>query len=237
MKRKFSLAFYLIIILFMTYFVQGCATTPMPHDYSAYLDHMPVSILVLPPRNESTEVMAPYIYISTVTRPLAERGYYVFPVAVIDMLMKENGVPSPDEMAQVSLKKIREIIHPDAVLYMTVKEWGTKYQVLNSVSTVCLSGQLVDAETGTILWRGEYRTVKNSSDGQQGIAGMLVSAVVHQIANTISDPTRDLARLNNNRMFLNERDGLLFGKRHSQFESDQRVHREIMNRTGAENSP
>ncbi|MFH2046558.1 MAG: GNA1162 family protein [Pseudomonadota bacterium] len=237
MKRNFSLTFYLFLLLFAAFFVQACGTAPKPHDYNAYLSHMPVSILVLPPRNESTEVMAPYIYLSTVTRPLAERGYYVFPVAVIDMLMKENGVPSPDEMAQVSLKKIREIINPDAVLYMTVKEWGTKYKVLNSTTTVCLSGQLVDTETGIVLWQGEYRTIKNSSDGQQGIIAMLVSAVIHQIVNTISDPTRDLAQLNNERMFLNERNGLLLGKRHSQFESDQRSHREIMNRTAAESNP
>lgn len=225
------------LLLFIVIFAQGCATAPKPHDYSAYLANMPASILVLPPRNESTEVMAPYIYLSTITRPLAERGYYIFPVAVIDMLMKENGVPSPDEMAQVSLDKIREIIHPDAVLYMTIKEWGTKYQVLNSISIVYLSGQLVDTETGRVLWQGEYRTVKNSSDGQQGLIAMLVSALVNQIANSISDPTRDLACMNNNQLFLNQRDGLLFGKRHGQFELDQRNHREIMNRTAAENSP
>ena len=60
--------------------LEGCRA---PHDYSAYLDHMPRSILVLPPLNNSLEPVAPYIYLSTVTRPLAERGYYVFPVAVI----------------------------------------------------------------------------------------------------------------------------------------------------------
>ena len=57
----------------------GCATTST--DYRAYIQHMPRSILVLPPLNESAEVLAPYSFLSTITRPLAERGYYVFPVA------------------------------------------------------------------------------------------------------------------------------------------------------------
>ena len=69
----------------------GCATTP--YDYAPYRQHMPRSILVLPPLNESVEVNAPYSYLSTVTRPLAECGYYVFPVAVIDAFLKDNGLP------------------------------------------------------------------------------------------------------------------------------------------------
>ena len=57
------------MVLFGLFGWLGCAGIP-PHDYSAYLDHMPRSILVLPPVNESTAVMAPYIYLATVTRPL-----------------------------------------------------------------------------------------------------------------------------------------------------------------------
>jgi hypothetical protein len=39
-----------------------------------------------------------YIYLSTLTKPLAEKGYYVLPVAVIDQFLKENGLPTPAEM-------------------------------------------------------------------------------------------------------------------------------------------
>src|SRR5262249_17607729 len=77
----------------------GCAT-PTPYDYTNYREHPPRSILVLPPLNESTAVGATYSYLSTVTRPLAEMGYYVFPVAVVDQFLKENGLPSAGEMHQ-----------------------------------------------------------------------------------------------------------------------------------------
>lgn len=40
----------------------------------------PRSILVLPPMNSSVDVNAPYSYLSTISTPLAEKGYYVFPV-------------------------------------------------------------------------------------------------------------------------------------------------------------
>lgn len=221
------------VVLLMS---QACVTTRHP-NYAAYLEHMPRSILVLPPVNESTAVMAPYIYLSTVTRPLAERGYYVFPVGFIDILMKQAGQPHPEEMARVSLARIREIIDPDAVLYMTIKDWGTKYRVIDSVTRVHLVGQLIDADTGIVLWQGEYNLERSSSEGQSDLIGMLVVAVIQQIISNFSDPTRDVARMNNTQLFWNDFSGLLIGVRHPRFEEDQRRHREILNRQIAEEGP
>src|SRR5437879_7019697 len=78
-----------VIALILT----GCAA--QPYDYTNYRQHPPRSIVVLPPLNESTAVEATYGYLSTVTRPIAEQGYYVFPVAVVDQFLKENGLPVP----------------------------------------------------------------------------------------------------------------------------------------------
>ena len=217
-------------------FAQGCVS-PTPPDYAAYLDHMPRSILVLPPINESTEVMAPYIYLSTVTRPLAERGYYVFPVAFIDILMKQNGLPQPEDMAQAPLTKIREIIDPDAVLYMTVKDWGTKYRLIDSVTRVHLVGRLIDTDTGALLWQGEHLVERSSSEGQSDVISMLVVAVIQQIVSNFIDPTRNVARMNNTQLFLNDFNGLLIGVRHPRYEEDQRRRREILNRHIAEEGP
>lgn len=208
--------------------LQGCASTP-PYDYGVYLDNMPRSILVLPPVNESTEVMAPYIYLSTITRPLAERGYYVFPVAVVDAMMKDNGVPTPEDMALVSLDRIREVINPDAVLYMTVVEWGTKYQVIDSYSVVHVRGSLVDVDTGLVMWEGEHAVRSSSSAGQGDLIGMLIAAAVNQIVQSMVDPTRDLAATTNTQLIQNENHGLLMGERNSQYETDQRARRAVQN--------
>jgi hypothetical protein len=216
--------------------IQGCATAPKPYDYSAYLANMPRSILVLPPTNESTEVMAPYVYLSTVTRPLAERGYYVFPVAVIDAMMKENGVPSPDEMAMVSLDKIKEVINPDAVLYMTVVEWGTKYQVLDSVTVVHMRGRLVDTDTGIVLWEGDHTVRKSSSSNQNGLIEMLVSALINQMMSSFIDPSRDVACMTNNQLFYNQQMGLLVGERNNTYEMDQQQHRAFQNQAISEST-
>ncbi len=129
----------------------ACNAPQKPHDYSQYLAHMPSSILVLPPTNESVEPLASYNYLSVATAPIAEHGYYVFPVAVVDSMLKENGLPTPAEMRTAELSKLHEIIGADAVLYLHVHDWGTSYQVLNSQTIVSVSGRLVDAQTGTLL--------------------------------------------------------------------------------------
>lgn len=203
--------------------LNACAfTPPQGYDYATYMANMPRSILVLPPRNETTEVMAPYVYISTVTRILAERGYYVFPVAVVDALMKENGVPTPEEMAQIPLKKLQEVIHPDAVLYLTIAEWGAKYQLVDTSIIVHIRGKLVDTDTGVLLWEGEHTVRQNSNaNANKGIVEMMVSAIAEKIVSSIVDPTRDLAYRANEELFYDKHKGLLIGWRHQDFAEDQ----------------
>lgn len=74
--------------------VTGCASTQKSVDYSAYKEARPRSILVLPPLNESPDVKATYGMMSQVTYPLAEAGYYVLPVALVDETFRQNGLTS-----------------------------------------------------------------------------------------------------------------------------------------------
>ncbi|MCI0668803.1 MAG: DUF799 domain-containing protein, partial [Methylococcaceae bacterium] len=107
MTRRFPRSKRLLLWILVS--LAACATPPL-HDYSAFRLRLPRSILVMPPLNESTDVNAPYIFLATITRPLANQGYYVFPVAMVDAFMKENGLPSAYEMQNVPLGKIREVL-------------------------------------------------------------------------------------------------------------------------------
>ena len=191
-----------------TWALAGCATTT-PYDYTNYRAHPPRSILVLPPVNESTDVRGTYGYLSTVTRPLAELGYYVYPVVVVDQFFKENGMPGPGEMVQAPLGKIREIIGADAVLYITLRQYGTKYQVLASVTVVSAAARLVDTRTGTLLWEGTV--VAEANSGESGnLLGDMLSAVVSQIVGYSTDQARSLAEQANVQYATKDR-GLLHG--------------------------
>lgn len=199
----------------------ACAASVPPHDYAAYRAHLPRSVLVLPPLNETVDVQAPYAYLSTISMPLGEAGYYVYPVAVIDAFMKDNGLPTPYEMHSVSLQKIREIIGADAVLYVTIEQWGQKYQVLSSTTVVNARARLVDTVTGTLLWEGGAYAVEGSSGGND-LIGALIAAAIEQVIDSTTDRAHDLSRVANVGMVFNERDGLLLGPRSPRFEEDPR---------------
>jgi hypothetical protein len=199
------------LITFTALMLGACATVE-PYDYTQLLAKQPKSILVLPPLNNSIDVKATPIYLSTVTRPLAERGYYVFPVSVINDMMNENGLPTAAEMHEVPLSKFNEIIDPDAVLYVTINDWGTKYEVFASTTVVDISARLLDTDTETLLWNGNSRVVYDpNASNQAGLLGALVGAVVGQIMSNKFDASPQVSSSANSQLFFSENLGLLPG--------------------------
>jgi hypothetical protein len=208
-----------ICVLFFGLASVGCVTT-VPYDYTNYRASFPRSILVLPPLNETTDIRGTYSYLSTVTYPVAEMGYYVYPVVLADQLLKENGLPTPGEMHQAPLSKLRKVFGADAVLYVTLREYGTKYQVLSSVTRVTAQVRLVDTVAGTVLWEGVLSAQDdgggNNSGG--GIVGALINAAVKQAINSSTDHGRHVSR-SANRQLTSENRGLLYGPYHPKYGS------------------
>jgi hypothetical protein len=193
----------------------GCATKK-PYDYTNFRQHHPRSILVLPPLNQSTAVEGTYSYLSTATQPLAEMGYYVFPVAVVDQFLKENGMPGAGEMHQIPLPKVLEIMGADSVLFITLKQYGSKYQVINSATIVSASASLMDTRTGIQIWQGEA-TAQQNSGGSGNIIADLISAAIVQAINSGTDAAHDVCPLANRMLFTTKNHGLLWGHYHPEF--------------------
>jgi len=198
-----------IAALATLWLLSGCQT-PTAYDYTNFRAHPPRSILVLPPLNESTAVEGTYSYLSTVTQPLAELGYYVFPVDIVDQFLKENGMPTAGEMHQVPLAKAAEIFGADSILFVTLKQYGSKYVVLSSTTTVSVAAKLVDTRTGSLLWEGTG-IAQHGSNGSGNLVADLVAAAVTQAINSKSDPGHQVCRLANELMFNKKDAGLPVG--------------------------
>lgn len=198
----------------------GCQSVA-PYDYTNLRAHPPRSILILPPINESTHVEGTYGYLSTVTFPVAELGYYVFPVDEIDRFFQANGMPTAGEMHQVPLDKVVEITGADAVMFVTLEQYGTTYQLLDSVTTVKVRARLVDTRTQLLLWEGTGMAAQSASgSGGNSAAGLLVKlvvAAVSQAVNSTLDRAHGVSRLANANLFLAKDRGLLYGPYHPQY--------------------
>lgn len=190
--RMFTYArLFLSMCLLLSLF--GCVA-PTQVDRSAFITYQPRSILVIPPRNNTVEINAPYTFLAAITRPIAEKGFYVFPVALIDTFLKENGLPTPEEMNNIPLDKIREHIGADAVLYTTIDQWGQKYHVLSSQAVVSATMKLIDVRTGNLLWTGKAYAEYQPNNDNSGLAGALIGALVDQVVGSIVDHTFSLAQ-------------------------------------------
>ncbi|CAM5423127.1 DUF799 domain-containing protein [Thauera mechernichensis] len=204
----------------------GCAT-PTPYDYSAFKQSRPASILVLPPLNSSPDVAATYSMLSQVTLPLAESGYYVLPVSLVDETFRQNGLYNPPEMHEVAPQKLREIFGADAALYINIKQYGTSYAVLASESRVTAEARLVDLRSGQSLWQGE--ATASSAEGRNssgGLVGLLVQAVVAQIVESVTNKSHPIAGITSNRLLAAGRpSGMLYGPRSPNYQKDGSVPR------------
>lgn len=209
----------LLLIVAAAGIATGCASTQAP-DYTAFRAAKPRSILVLPPANASPDVRASYSVMATVTRPLAESGYYVFPVALVDQTFRENGFTEPGDMHQAPLSKISEVFGTDAVLYITVNEYGAKYTLVDSQVIVSASARLIDARSGQLLWQGEASASNAEGRGQSnaGLAGMLIGALIRQVSNSLGDQGYAVARMTSNRLLHARRGGLLPGPRSPEYQ-------------------
>jgi hypothetical protein len=194
----------------------ACVSLPPAYDYSAFRNSDPQSIIILPPTNQSTEVIAPFSVMTQMSVPIAESGFYVFPVALVNQTFQNNGLTEANDIQAVPIAKIHEIFGADAALYIDIQEYGTSYVVISSNTVVTVTARLIDLKTGALLWQGisSASSAENRGNSGGGLVGMLVEAAVNQIVETVSDTGFVISAIASNRLVSSEiHNGLLHGPR------------------------
>lgn len=196
--KKIYLPLFLIGLL-----LTGCAPKITKQEFAPnmYKTH-PVSILVLPPINNSTAAEAKEYYLTTITEPLAEAGYYVYPVEMVSEILKEEGLFDTETMKNVPMSKFRDFFGADAVLFVKIEEWNTSYFITSGSVTVKLACELKSTTTGETLWFYDDKVTINTSasGGGGGLAGLIVQAVATAIQTATQDYVPIARQVNQNIM-------------------------------------
>jgi hypothetical protein len=174
MKIKLALLLGTLAIL------SGCATAPAPKkDYAEFRKTSPRSVLIVPVINKSVDVDAPDYFLSTIARPIAERGYYVFPVNLIKRVMEDDGLADADMVHGSATTKLASLFGADSVLYVAIERWDSQYAVFATVTTVELSYTLKSGSTGQQLWKHKEKLAYDpaANQSQAGLAGLIAKAV------------------------------------------------------------
>jgi hypothetical protein len=216
MRRHFFLT--LVCGMLAAVLLAGCAVPKRHVDYTAFRKSQPRSVLILPPVHDTNDTAAGYSLLSQMTLPVAEAGYYVVPVAVMEETFRQNGLTTPNDIQAVSMDKLREYFGADAVIYPKVTKYGSVYQVVDSTTIVSASAKMVDLRTGDTLWVGSASANGKELGGNVNVGGgiivALVQAAVKQVAHNVTDESHDVAALAANRLLkAGPPDGLLYGPR------------------------
>lgn len=190
-----------LVALFVALLVTGCAAPVVKSDLSAFQAAKPRSILVVPAVNKSLDVDAPNYLLTTLTVPLAEKGFYVFPVHTARTVLEQEGFYEGDAIHQQPPQALASLFGADAVLYVTINRWDAQYALISTTVTVNFDYRIVGKD-GTELWKANKQmqyTPQNTNTGHP--LGNLIAAAV-SAALTRADPNYlPLAVMANDQVF------------------------------------
>ena len=198
----------------------GCATAPKK-DYTAFRSENPRSILAVPVVNKSVEVTAADLFLSTLTVPLAERGYYVFPVDVVKHLLEDDGLSDPDLVHSSDTRKLCNLFGADSVLYVAIERWDAKYMVLSTQVTVSFDYTLKGCKTGDAVWNQKQTMAYSPQTQNTGNSlGNLIAMAVNAAMTKAAPNYMPLARQANGMVFAYPGPGVPAGPYHPQYLKD-----------------
>jgi len=161
----------------------GCgspARKRVPFDYGAYIASDPRSVLVAPVVPVVQERRASRFFLATITEPLAERGYYVFPVRMSLELEKLAGFTgrAPEDYSGERLEEraaeLAALFGTDSVLFVRIVEWDYRIKGLGEAienpvdpvgtHTVAMEYHLTD-DRGKTLWRAKQQIALQKGGG------------------------------------------------------------------------
>ncbi len=119
MKKIFS-----IIVLIVL--ASSCGTMnklTRGEQYATLYEEKPVTLLIMPPINYSTDVEAKEFLYTSISRPLAEAGYYVIsPLLAMEVFKSESAYDS-ELFVNGPFDKFREFFGADALVFSEIKSW------------------------------------------------------------------------------------------------------------------
>ena len=189
-------------------------------EFPLMYEENPVSILILPPMNESTAADAKEYYSTTIQEPLAFSGYYTFPYPITADIFKMEGIFDTELLMNTPLVKFKEYFGADAVLFTTIKKWDLSYMVIASTLTVSVDCQLKSTTSDQTLWQYNGTVVVDLSGGDTGgsVAGLIAKAIITAVNTAMADYV-PYARQANYRALAS----MPYGKYHAQHNKDQEV--------------
>lgn len=177
------------------YFILACCivtscgvtnTTTRVMQYGKMYDEKPLTLLVMPPINNSSNAEAKDLLYTSISRPLVEAGYYVIsPLLAMDILKAESAYDA-ENFFDAPLDVFNNFFGADAVVFSVIDTWTKKGMGIETKIRYVIKS----AHTNEILFNRScdlYLDLSVNSGSSYGLLGALVDLAASAIATAATD--------------------------------------------------
>lgn len=156
--------------------------------YENFYTERPLSILIMPPINQTDDEDAKEDLYATLTQSVAEAGYYTFPMVLSAELLKKNNLYDSENIVNNKLNNYNEDFGADVLMFTVIKQWEKDL----AKKTIVLKIQYVfkSAKTNKIIYnRTATYTYKSDRSSSSDCLGSLCSLTASIIDTAVTSYT------------------------------------------------
>lgn len=149
----------------------------------------PVTILVMPPINNTNHVNAKDLLYTSLTRPLAEAGYYVVPAFLSMEVLRTESAYDAELFIDSKLDKFGKFFGADAVIFTVIDVWekqgfGVRTKIRYIIKSTKNNEVIFDRSCDMYLDLSSYA---NSSKKDSGWGALLADMAVSTVKTALTD--------------------------------------------------
>ncbi len=186
----------LSLAIIATLFLTACSTTAPVTKAKAYegiYSEKPVSILLMPPINRSTNVEAKEYFHTSLNVPIANAGYYVIPPFLSMEILKRESAYDAELFLEGPVSQFGEVFGADLALFTIIHKWDKSS--LAAKVKVEIEYIFKSTKTNEIVYtrRGEVTYDTSVNLGGSGLVGLAANLAASAI-NTAAAKYMNVAR-------------------------------------------
>lgn len=207
----------LFIISLLTLSLASCSAPKVAKStaYQQMYEQEPLTILLMPPINRTTNVEAKEYFHTTLNVPLANAGYYVIPPFLSMEILKKESAYDAELFLNSPLNTFGEIFGADLAVFTVINKWDKS--AIGATVKVQVEYIIKSTLTNEVLYnrKGEVVYDASVSTGAGGLLGLVADLAVSAL-NTAATQYVDVAKACNAYTF----EDLPTGKYNPKFKAD-----------------
>ena len=187
----------LLLFVAMAALFASCGTNRLTRgeQYAKFYEEKPVTLLVMPPINNSTNVDAKELLYTSISRPLAEAGYYVISPHLAMDIFKNESAYDAELFIDQDVSMFGRVFGADAVVFTTIEKWKKTGLGIETDLTYMVKS----THTNEILFEKTCELFLDLSfnSGNNSLLGSLLDLTVSAINTALTDHIVAARRCNN----------------------------------------